>query len=135
MHDLQALRAEIRLLQGERELAARQTRAEVEGRLDTLVNHYVAQGRKWAERQAALAAAGKAFGDLGELGPILGALLPRSTLKRIVLLSAVAEERADVAEIDRKLDELERLEEQEVRRTGADRRPDARPDLVLCGSI
>jgi hypothetical protein len=84
---LQQLRDEIRLLQGERRGLLRLGRAEVEARVDALVEHYLAQGRKLAEVQAAKGAAGKAMDPFAvyvdgvrvDLGRLLGALLPRSS--------------------------------------------------------
>ncbi len=143
MPDLADIRAEISLLKGERSLLMRQGRAEVAQRVDALVEHYVHEGEKLARRAAEVAAAGGAFdpfavyvaGHRVDLGPLLGALLTPTVLKRAVMLSTLpvhpAGRATKLREIDDMLDDLERQEEALVVELGADRRPDVRPEIVV----
>jgi hypothetical protein len=139
---LSEIRREIALLQGERRLLQKLDRAEVAARAEALVDHYVAEGRKLARRAADALAAGKAADPFAvyvdgvrvDLGPLLGALLSPTHLKRAFLLSAVAENpdrERKLRELDDLLHRLEVEEERLVCETGADRRPDARPEVIL----
>jgi hypothetical protein len=141
---LTELRSQIAQLQAERDQLApwRKTRADAGAQLDAQVRRYAEQGAQHFATEAARCARGGGAdpfavyvdGRRVDLGPLLVGLLGAATVRK-ALAAALAQVPEDVtarvAEIERTLDTLEIEEEGLCVAHGLDRRPDARPEIVL----
>jgi len=135
------LRDEIAVLHAERAGLQKQGRSEVAPRIDSLLAHY--QQRDHMAREVQRAAAGMALdpfaitlhsGERIDLGPMLCSLVGHATMRRALVLTELHEignRAARLAEIAQALDVCERDEERLCTEFGIDRRPDARPEIVL----
>jgi hypothetical protein len=138
---INTLRDSIRALQAERAELLRQkrSRAEVGDALDALVTHWQGEGQRILARELQRLAEGGPGDPLGPLGPVLTLLLGPDAVK-----AALASQLADVPEglppqaradalvkTGVALDRAEREEEKLCEAEGLDRRPDARPEIVL----
>ena len=137
------LRDEIAVLHAERAGLQKQGRSEVAPRIDSLLAHYQQRGRDHMAREVQRAAAGMALdpfaitlhsGERIDLGPMLCSLVGHATMRRALALTELHEvgnRAARLAEIAQALDVVERDEERLCTEFGIDRRPDARPEIVL----
>ncbi len=141
MKKLDDLRAEIARLQAERAALQRQkrSRAEVGEALEHLVGHWQAAGQRILARELQRLAEGGPGDPLGELGPVL-TLVMGADVVRAALAAALPDvpeglqpqARADALVTNGvALDRAERLEEKLCTEHDLDRRPDARPEIVL----
>jgi hypothetical protein len=141
---LTKLRTEIAQLQAERDQLApwRKSRADVGAVLEGQVKRYAEQGAAHFATEAARCAQGGApdpfavyvDGRRVDLGPLLVALVGATPVRK-ALAAALANMPEDVtariAEIERALDTLEEEEERLCVAHNLDRRPDARPEIIL----
>jgi len=147
---LDSLRKRIAALQDEREALTtqRRSRAEIGDQLSATVDTWSTAGAADILRQLQHAAAGQpsdllslraAPGGVLNVGPVLCALLGSDHVKGVILglLASIpegvatAERLARIKEINASLDDLETQEEQMVVESGAPRRANCRPEIVL----
>jgi len=134
----------IAIVQAERGALLRQkrSRAQVIQSIDELVVHWAAEGADLVARELLRAAEGGPPDPLRirtELGPLFAALLGADVVRAALLagIEAIpvgldAQDRADkLVTLGVELDRLERDEEALCESGGIDRRPDARPEIVL----
>lgn len=156
---LDNLRKKIYALQAERDALTSQkrSRAEVAALLENLVANWASTGAATLVRELQLAASGQPSEPLSlrgsavvtaapgaaqinlNMGPVLVALMGQDAVKA-ALIGAVAAIPEGMPSKDRmerleaiaaELDELERDEERMVMESGAERRTDARPEIIL----
>jgi len=144
MRKIETLRARIAALQVERAALLRQkrNRAQVVDAIGDLVQHWAAEGADLVARELQRAAEGGPPDPLRirtELGPLFAALLGADAVRAALLagIEAIpvgldATDRADkLVTLGVELDRLEKDEERLCEAEGIDRRPDARPEIVL----
>jgi len=144
MRKIETLRARIAIVQAERAALLRQkrNRAQVIQAIDDLVQHWAAEGADTVARELLRAAEGGPPDPLRlktDMGPMFAMLLGADAV-RAALLSGIeavpvgfdAQDRADkLVTLGVELDRLEKDEERLCEAEGIDRRPDARPEIVL----
>ena len=139
---MKKLRLKIAKLQAERDELSRlkRSRAEVSTTLEAVVAQWLSAGAASIELEVQRAALGEPFALLGTLGPLMVAMMGTDAVKAAFepALAALPEGMPTAQRLERlkviadDLDRLETDEEQLVVSTGVERRPDARPEIVLC---
>lgn len=144
---LEGLRKRIASLQAEREALTtqRRSRSEIAAQLSATIDGWAGSGAEQILQDLQRLAAGQACepltmrGPVLNMGPLLCAMLGADHVRGVVLaqLEAIpeglptSERLARIREIESSLDDLEKAEEQMVVESGAERRPNCRPEIVL----
>lgn len=144
MRKIETLRARIVAIQAERAALLRQkrNRAQVIQSIDELVAHWAAEGADLVARELQRAAEGGPPDPLRlktDMGPMFAMLLGADAVRAALLAGIEAvpvgfdeQDRADrLVTLGVELDRLEKDEEALCESGGIDRRPDARPEIVL----